>query len=242
MGATDVRVGFKPLYSQVRDEIIRRLADRRWLPGQALPSEPQLAQELGVSQGTVRKALDALTSENILVRRQGKGTFVAEFGENRVLFQFFRLFPEKGECRFPGSRFLRRSSGVANGDEREFLKLAKGSQVFRVERVRLNDTKPILREKITVSAEQMPGLLDVREMPNNVYRLYSEAWAITVARASERLRACPATSDDVTHLGCALGAPILQIQRTAFDLVDRPVEFRVSHCLTDDVFYSSELR
>jgi GntR family transcriptional regulator len=99
--ATAAGVGFRPLYRQVKDLLLRRLADGVWQPGQILPSEPEIAANLGVSQGTVRKALDEMTAENLLVRRQGRGTFVARHDEERILFRFFRLQSDTGERQFP---------------------------------------------------------------------------------------------------------------------------------------------
>jgi len=107
------KLGFRPLYQQVRDAFVQRLVEGKWTPGQALPSEMELAAEVGVSQGTVRKALDALASENLVIRRQGRGTFVAEHDEARILFQFFKLVPDRGESRFPESRIVHVADGVA---------------------------------------------------------------------------------------------------------------------------------
>src|SRR5919202_6832930 len=95
----EIPLGYRPLYRQVRALLVRRLAEGVWQPGQLLPSEGQLAAELGVSQGTVRKALDALTAERLLVRRQGRGTFVAEHEDGT--FHFFRLVPDAGAPSFP---------------------------------------------------------------------------------------------------------------------------------------------
>src|SRR6185437_2452160 len=100
------RLGYQPLYAKVRDAFVQRLVDGSWQPGQALPSEIELAQEIGVSQGTVRKALDALASENLLVRQQGRGTFVALHDETRVPFRFFRIVPDGGQRSFPESVVL----------------------------------------------------------------------------------------------------------------------------------------
>src|SRR3954449_5070932 len=99
-------IGFRPLYRQVRDTLVRRIADGVWRPGQLLPSEPELAVDLGVSQGTVRKALDEMAAENLVIRRQGRGTFVARHDDARILFQFFKLLPDSGEKRFPESCVL----------------------------------------------------------------------------------------------------------------------------------------
>src|SRR3712207_8929619 len=89
-------LGFRPLYRQVRDVLVKRIADGVWQTGQILPSEPEIAQDLGVSAGTVRKALDEMTAENLVVRRQGRGTFVARHDDTRILFQFFKLTPDSG--------------------------------------------------------------------------------------------------------------------------------------------------
>ena len=103
---SDKDLGFRPLYRQVRDLLVRRIADGIWQAGQPLPSESEIALDLGVSQGTVRKALDEMTAENLVVRRQGRGTYVARHDDARILFQFFKLVPDTGERSFPESRML----------------------------------------------------------------------------------------------------------------------------------------
>ena len=79
--------GAGPLYSQVRELLTRRVIDGQWTPGQLIPSEHRLAGEMGVSQGTVRKAVDEMVASNILVRQQGKGTFVSTHERRRAQFQ-----------------------------------------------------------------------------------------------------------------------------------------------------------
>src|SRR6478609_6436556 len=118
---TPSRGAFRPLYAQVRDALVKRLVDGVWLPAQMLPSEFELAGELGVSQGTVRKALDALAAENLVVRRQGRGTFVAEHDEARILFQFFKLLPDSGKPTFPESKVVSARIAGASDDEARVL-------------------------------------------------------------------------------------------------------------------------
>jgi GntR family transcriptional regulator len=234
-------VGFRPLYIQVREEIARYLAEGRWQPGASLPSEQELARELGVSQGTVRKALDSLTADHVLVRRQGRGTFVAEFEESRILFQFFRLYPDSGDRLFPTSRVLSRSTDRAAARERAALALDVGAKVLRIERVRFHDGRPMLRETISLPAERFPGFPELKDIPNNVYQLYSQRWGATVTKTAEKLKAVGATADDHAALGCPVGFPLLQIERVAFDITQRPVELRRSHCLTEHMHYASNL-
>jgi GntR family transcriptional regulator len=96
---------------------MRRLVEGAWLPGMLLPSEMELARQLNVSQGTVRKALDSMTADNLLLRRQGRGTYVAEPEESRIMFQFFRLSPDEGSPNFPDSQVL--STGTASPTKTE---------------------------------------------------------------------------------------------------------------------------
>src|SRR5436305_4250841 len=132
-------LGYRPLYRQVKEVLIKRLGDGSSAPGQLLPSEPEIAADLGVSPGTVRKALDEMSAESLLVRRQGRGTFVASHDEERILFQFFRMVSDKGERRFPESRII--SASVAKVDPRAAarLGLAPKEAVVTIERVRSLD-------------------------------------------------------------------------------------------------------
>jgi len=240
--AAETGFAYRPLYVQVKDSLVRRLIDGAWLPGQMIPSEMELAREIGVSQGTIRKALDAMTAENLLVRRQGRGTYVAEPEEGRLLFQFFRLASDDGERAFPTSRFLSRTTAPASAAERTALRLDEAARVVRIERVRSLLDHPILVETISLPHDRFAVVEAIEDLPNNVYRLYSQKWGITIARAAERLKAIGATAEDAAELGCQPGTPLLEIARVAYDLEGSPVELRVSRCLTDTVHYASELR
>ncbi len=236
-------IGFKPLYAQVKEQLIRRLVDGTWPPGMHLPSEQELARQLSVSQGTVRKALDAMTAENLLVRRQGRGTFVAEPEDARILFQFFRLTADGDDSRaaFPDSRLLSCTAETADDERAEALTLRPGAPVWHIERVRLLLDKPVLTETIIIPADKFAGWDELEQIPNNVYRLYSTRWGVTIARADEQLKAIAASAEDARHLGCAAGDPLLLIRRIARDLEGNPVELRLSRCLTRDMHYAASL-
>lgn len=238
--SADTRLGFRPLYLQVQEEITRQLARGRWQPGTMLPSEFELARELGVSQGTVRKALDAMTADHILVRRQGRGTFVAEYEESRILFQFFRLYPDAGERLFPVSKVLGLTAATPDAGERDALGIAADAAIWRLSRLRYHGASLLMRETLSLPAAIFPGL-DEGEIPNNVYQLYAERWGVTITRISEKLKAVAADATDNALLGCPAGAPLLEIRRVAFDLHKRPVEYRQSRCLTDAMHYASDL-
>ena len=142
--AAHTSLGYRPLYRQVKELLMKRLGDGSWAPGQLLPSEPEIAAGLGVSPGTVRKALDEMSAESLLVRRQGRGTFVASHDEERILFQFFRMVSDSGERRFPESRTI--SVSVAKSDELAAARLGIGlkESVVAIERVRSLDGRPCI--------------------------------------------------------------------------------------------------
>lgn len=235
-------IGIKPLYSQVRDELMRRLEDRTWAPGMMIPSEMDLARELGVSQGTVRKALNEMTVDNLLTRRQGRGTFVAEPGDARILFQFFRLVPDNAATTFPRSRFFAREKGEATAAEAEAIEIAEGEAVWRIRRDRAFGEMIILTETVVLPRERFPDLPALGDLPNNIYQMFSVRWGVTIASAEERIKAVTADAETAGALGCAEGTALLRIRRVARDLGGRAVELRVSLCRTDEIHYGVNLR
>lgn len=234
-------VGFRPLYRQVKAIFVRRLVDGVWAPGTSLPSEGQLAAEIGVSQGTVRKALDELAAENLLVRRQGRGTFVAEHDERRILFQFFKLVPDEGDRRFPDSSVLGVKTGPADAAERAALELDEGAGVIRIRRLRAFEATPIVLETLSLPRQVFPGLAEA-PIPNNLYSLYAGRYGVTIAHAREKLKAVALSPEEAGLLGVAAGTPALRIDRVALSLDGSPVELRVSLCLTEEAHYLSDLR
>jgi GntR family transcriptional regulator len=234
-------VGFRPLYRQAKDTLVQRIAEGAWQPGQILPNEFEIAADLGVSQGTVRKALDEMTAENLLVRRQGRGTFVARHDEERILFQFFKLTSDDGERRFPESRVL--DARVVRGSPEACarLGLAVGDKVIQIERVRSLEGATCIAEGMVLPQKLFAGL-ESRPLPNNLYELYASAFGVTVARASERLKAIAAPPRVARHLEVAVGAPLLSVDRLAYGIGGAPVEWRVSICRTDQFHYLCDLR
>ncbi|PSC04497.1 GntR family transcriptional regulator [Alsobacter soli] len=235
------RASGAPLYAQVRNTLVGRLVKGVWAPGDALPSEFELAAELGVSQGTVRKALDSLAADNLVVRRQGSGTFVAEHDESRILFQFFRLAPDTGEPTFPESRLVSLRTGPAQPEEARVFSVTEGVDVFRIHRVRSLSGRGVIAERIILLASMFPGL-DGAKSPNNLYGLYAHRYGVTVARAHERLKAIGLPEEEALLLDSDPGTPALLIDRVAYGLDGSVVEWRVAHCLTDEFHYATDLK
>jgi len=233
---------FKPLYQQVKELMLSRLTERAWEPGEILPSESQLASEFGVSQGTVRKALDELTAENLLRRSQGRGTFVSEHTTNRSVFHFLNLVDEQGNKQIPLSKLLSIVKSKATPDEAKALLLSASAPVIRIQRVRFLNEKPIILETITLPYSLTPGLETTpAAIPNTLYRHYEKAYGFSVTRATEWLSAISADSQQAEQLDLLEGAPLLCIRRLAFTYNDQPVELRVSVCQTDSHRYLSEM-
>ncbi len=221
---------------------MKRLGDGSWAPGQLLPSEPEIAAGLGVSPGTVRKALDEMSSESLLVRRQGRGTFVARHDEERILFQFFRMIPDTGDRRFPESRTI--SVSVAKSDEMAASRLgiALKEPVIAIERVRTLDNRPCIHERIVLPRSLFPGLERLKDLPNNLYALYSAKYGVTIARGTERLKAVAASKRQVELMDAKLGEPMLLIDRVALGVDGTAAEWRRSICHTDHSHYLSDLK
>ncbi len=243
MNDSQASPSFQPLYKQVKQVLLQRLANHDWTPGALLPSEPRLAEELGVSSGTVRKALDEMTAQNLLVRRQGKGTFVAMHSPDRALFHFFHMVRNDGVRELPESTVLSMRQATASRNEREKLGPSASRKVIRIKRARAFDGIPAIVEDIAVCAKRFANLNKYRsgDLPNTIYRLYEERFKVVVTRAEERIRAVAADRTDAKYLDIPAGSPVLEIDRLAFGHENDVIEWRVSRCVTAEHYYLSEL-
>jgi GntR family transcriptional regulator len=217
------------------------MAQGVWRAGDCLPSEQALARELGVSQGTVRKVLDALTAEKLLARRQGKGTFIAENTQERALFRFFRLAHPGGGRVTPEAEPETVRVRAAQGLELARLELTEGDPVLEIARTRRIEGRPAVRELVVVPSRLFPGLERRSPLPNTLYSLYQTAYGINITAAHEELRADLANAEDVATLGVAAGSPVLCIDRLAVSLEALKVEWRTSRCVSADLVYAVTL-
>jgi GntR family transcriptional regulator len=234
---------FSPLYRQIKALLTRSLQGGEWRPGEVIPSEVELAVRFKVSQGTVRKAIDALADENLLVRRQGKGTFVATHTEQRVQFRFLRLMPDDGEVggmarRFIDCRRLRAPAEVARA-----LGLRAGDATVQVRRVLSFRGKPVVLDDIWLPGQAFKGLTAERlaEYRGPMYGLFESEFGVRMIRAEEKLRAVAADAEAAALLALPQGAPLLSVERLSFTYGDRPVELRRGLYDTAAHFYRNEL-
>lgn len=229
--------GRAPLYQQLQRALREAIADSRLAADEALPAERDLAEEFGVSRITVRKALDALVGEGLLIRRQGAGTFVA--GRVEKSFSKLSSFSEDmiSRGRRPESVWLSRSSGVVTPDESLTLGLSPGTTVYRFNRIRYADGSPMALEFSTVPGFCLPSEAVVQE---SLYEAL-DAHAARPVRALQRLRAVLFTADRARLLGVPDGSPGLFIERRGFLRDGRPVEFTQSYYRGDAYDFVAEL-
>jgi GntR family transcriptional regulator len=232
-----------PLYKDVKRQLMEALTRGEWKPGEAIPSERRIAERFGISIGTVRKAIDELVAENILIRQQGRGTFVATHTRDRLLFYFFHIVPEQGPKEYPEVELLSFVRGKAERGVADRLQIEAGDPVLRIRNALRLAGKRMIIDDITVSAQRFPGLSEkrFRERPSTIYNLYQDFYGISVVRSSERLRAVAADAEIAQLLGIAPGAPLLQIRRIALAYNDLPVEFRISQVNTAGYEFFSDL-
>jgi GntR family transcriptional regulator len=236
-------VAFRPLYEQIIDLVTKALIAGEWKPGEAIPSEFELAKRFGVSQGTVRKAIDELASRYILIRRQGKGTYVATHQEANWQYRFLRMLPDAGVKTYPASEFLSvRIAGVKR-DAAAALKLEVGAQVASIRRVLRFEGVPMILDEMVLRADRVEGinLGQVREFEGSMYSFYERSYGIRMIRASERLKAISANDMMAQHLEVDVGTPLLCVDRIACTYDDEPVEWRRGICRTDGYSYVNEL-
>jgi GntR family transcriptional regulator len=232
---------YRPLYQQVYDFLVKQIASGEWGPGESLPSEQALAGRLNVSQGTVRKALDALAADSLIDRRQGKGTYVAEHTQERALFRFFRMARPGGARALPtsaGESLKRRPARPADAAR---LALAPGAEVYELNRLRLIDGEPAVIERIVLPAALFRGFERHSPVPNALYALYQREYGVNIVSAEEELRADVARRDDCRRLALSPGAPVLHIDRVAVSLEGIRVEWRASRCDTSRHVYAVTL-
>lgn len=236
------RPGFRPLYQQVRDLLLARIAAGVWRPAESLPSEQTLAAELGVSHGTVRKALDSLAADNLVERRQGKGTYVVEHTQESAHFRFFKIAYPTGERAMPSCRKALISRRPAKPAEREKLNLSVDAEVFQIKRDRYIDNEIAVREMMVLPADLFKGLDRRSPLPNTLYTLYQAEYGVSIVSATEQIQSVAASRDDAGALALTPGDPILQVDRVAYDITGRAIELRQSRFATGGLVYSVELR
>lgn len=237
---------FSPLYQQIKGLILESLRLGEWKPGESIPSEMELAGRYRVSQGTVRKAIDELASENLLLRRQGKGTFVSTHSQQQVQYRFLKLVPDQAS---PGDRTAsqrqiidcRRSRAAA--DVARTLGLRAGDPVLQVRRVLSFSNKPVILEDLWLPGAPFKGLTADRlaRYRGAMYALFELEFGVRMVRAEEKIRAVLPDATQASLLHTESGTPLLSVERVAFTYHDVPMELRRGLYITEAHHYRNEL-
>ena len=234
---------FSPLYEQIKAMILASLQASEWLPGDAIPSEMELAARYAVSQGTVRKAIDELAAQNLLIRRQGKGTFVATHQEEDFQYRFLRLEPDSGEKLHLKNQFLACESIQSDPYIAQLLKLKPSDLIIRIDRVQSSAGRPIVFEEIWLPEARFKGLNleTLNAWPGPMYAFYESEYATHMVRAEEKIKAVLACSEIATHLHVSKGSALLSVERVAFTYGNKPVEIRHARYDTNGQHYDNKL-
>ncbi len=231
-----------PLYQEVKRQLIDSLRGGEWKPAEVIPSEKQLAARYGVSIGTVRKAVDEMVAEKLLVRHQGRGTYVISHSNQRQFFYFFRIVGADGVRQVPSVELLHFARTKADATQAARLGVLPGARLICFVNKLSIAGVPAVIDEIAVPEALFPELTQqsLRERPNTIYHFYQERFGISVVRIEEQVSAVIADAAQARILGIAPASPLLLIKRVAYSFRDQPVEYRSSYVNTREHVYICE--
>jgi GntR family transcriptional regulator len=232
-------------YEEVKQKITEDLVRGRYPMGQALPAEKDLSKELDVSIGTLRKAVDELVAEGIVVRRQGRGTYVAEHDLKRLLYYFFHVVKHDVDKKAnPRVDLVSLNTAVATKEEAGKLNIKEGAPVWRLVNCLYLEERCVMIDQITLDKKRFKNLTRAEfiNREGSIYQLYQMKYGQTVVRSSERLRASLVSKQHAEWLDIKPNSPVLVIRRVALGIQDDPIEWRISTLNTNQYEYFSELQ
>ncbi len=235
---------FSPLYKQIKDLLLQSLEAGDYKPGESIPSEQELANRYQVSQGTVRKAIDELSAENVLIRRQGKGTFVATHHEAEVRYRFLRLFADNSDdSKRAQSHFLSCEEQEPSAEHKRVFELNRDEKVICIKRVMNLLDHPTIYEEIYLPANTYKGMSLALLVDNRdpLYGLFESKFGVQLIRCDEKLKAVGAPADVATLLQVSEDAPLLSIERVSYTFGDKPMEIRTGLYSTEHHHYRNSL-
>jgi GntR family transcriptional regulator len=246
LAAAQPTPAFSPLYQQIKVLILQSLQAGEWKPSTAIPSEIELAARFKVSQGTVRKAIDELAAENLLVRRQGKGTFVATHAERQIQYRFLKLIPDNGDpsSEGPAQRHIIDCKRIrASVEIARALSMRTGDAALQVRRVLSFAAVPTILEDLWLPAAPFKGLTAerLRDYDGPMYALFETEFDVRMVRAEEKIRAILPDAEQCNLLKISLQTPLLSVERIAYTYNDAPMELRRGLYLTNKHYYRNAL-
>lgn len=234
-----------PLYEVVKRHISESILQGELPAGTILPSENSLASKFGVSVGTVRKALAALTTEGMLMRRRKTGTVVTGWAPLHNLshfFQYFRLHDNSGGLLHSETTLLDYQLSQANEREAEKLQIAAGDDVIRLKRTRRVKGIAAMHETLILPAARLPDFPPAEHLPPLLYRFLFEHYDVRVAAVREQITAQLANEEDAALLELTLPHAVMVIDEVSFDQSAIPVILAHHRFSTEHFMYVNEVR
>jgi GntR family transcriptional regulator len=241
--ASQLSPAYQPLYRQIKHLITESLVSGEWRPGEPIPSEIELAQRYSVSQGTVRKAITELADQNLLVRHQGKGTFVASHSEERKNFPFLRITPDRGSLESVSATLIDFWRIKLDADSAGRLSVQEAASAYLIRRLLSPGGKSVVYEEIRLPAAVFDGLTaeTVDLYHCMLYSMYESAFRVRILSVDERIKAVAAEGEIASRLDVEETSPLLLIDRVAYTYGDKPVELRRSFCSTREHHYRNRI-
>ena len=232
-----------PLYIQVKKRITESLVSAEWSPGESIPSEIELAKKYNVSQGTVRKAIDDLAADKILIRRQGKGTFVSTHNEENIQLRFLRLTEKSGKKEKLENKLISFEKEKASNYLAKALGINTSSTLITIKRLLTFNGSPLILDLIKIPSASFRGLNanKVIEKKGSMYRMYETDFGIQMLHADEKIKAVEANNESSSMLNVTKGSPLLSVERLSYTYDEKPIEWRLGLCVTLDHYYKTEL-
>jgi len=216
-----------PYYIQLKESLSEKIERGEWKPGEQLPSEPELCQVFDVSRTVIRQALQEMAYEGLVVRKKGKGSFVAESKISENLAQrltgFYQDQAERGHP--PVSHVLKQSVVPASPRVAAFLKLEPGTPVNEIERLRLVQDEPIVLVTTYLPFSMCPELISVDLARQSLYAVLEQRYGLKIARGHRTLEAVAANQYEAGLLQVEKGAPLMLLDSVSYLADGTPVEY-----------------
>ncbi len=234
----------QPLYRQVKQDLVKRVLSGEWKPGHILPSEFKLADQYGLSQGTVRKAIEAMAQEGLVTRQAGKGTFVTSHAGDYRPFRFHQFYCSEDErIATDETQPVSVVDAQADGRIAQAMEIPVGATGTQTTRLRLRNGEPLLYERFFLPDALCPNAKRTieSENPASIYLFLEQRYNLLITRVKERLEARTATAEECKLLNLPHGTPILEAERVAYSLGGEPVEWRVIVGASGRTHYLNEI-
>jgi GntR family transcriptional regulator len=234
---------YQPLYRQIKHLITESLVAGEWRPGEPIPSEFELAQRYSVSQGTVRKAISELADQNLLVRHQGRGTFVASHSEERKNFPFLRITPDSGSLDSVAAKLIDLWRIKLDAESAGRLSVPEAASAYLIRRLLAPAGDNVVYEEIRLPAAVFDGLAAETVDAHHcmLYSMYEAVFGVRILSVDERIKAVAAEGEIAARLELDDGTPVLLIDRIAYTYGKKPVELRRSYCNTRGHHYRNHI-